>query len=54
MLTLALLLGMGADTAWAQWEQVVPTSTAQQGPLLPGPICSGEPGDPACGCDPEV
>jgi len=54
ILTLALLLGTGTDTAWAQWEQVVPTSTAQQAPLLPGPICSGEPGDLACGCDPLV
>jgi dipeptidase len=54
MLTLALLLGTGAEPASAQWEPTLSTSTAQQAPLLPGPVCSGDPGDPACGCDPEV
>ena len=53
LLTLALLLGTGVETASAQWEQVLSNSTAQQAPLLPGPVCSGEPGDPDCGCDPE-
>ncbi|MFH1762775.1 MAG: C69 family dipeptidase, partial [Gemmatimonadota bacterium] len=54
MLALALLLGTGPDMASAQWEQVAPAGVAQQTPLLPGPVCSGEPGDLACGCDPEV
>ncbi|TFH65097.1 MAG: hypothetical protein E4G90_06825, partial [Gemmatimonadales bacterium] len=40
--------------ASAQWAQVAPAGAAQQTPLLPGPVCSGEPGDLACGCDPEV
>jgi len=54
MLALVLLLGGVPDQVSAQWEQLVPTNTTQQGPLLPGPVCSDDPGDPACGCDPEV
>ncbi len=54
MLALALLLGTGPKMASAQWAQVAPAGAAQQTPLLPGPVCTGEPGDLACGCDPEV
>jgi dipeptidase len=58
-LPLALLLITGTERVSAQWEQVLPSAASvkaplAQGPLLPGPICSGLPGDPNCGCDPEV
>ncbi len=53
LLAFALFLGTGAEAASAQWDQMVPPTSTQQAPLLPGPICTGEPGDP-CGCDPEV
>ncbi|MFC1575635.1 dipeptidase [Gemmatimonadota bacterium] len=54
VLTLALLTTTGVEKAAAQWEQVLPQQSQTQVPLLQGPVCTGEPGDPNCGCDPEV
>ncbi len=53
LLSLALLLATGPDQASAQWDQIL-TAGPGQGPLLQGPLCTGEPGDPNCGCDPET
>ena len=51
LMTLALILGSSPTDASAQWDQML---TNTQAPLLQGPICTGEPGDPNCGCDPET
>ncbi len=52
-LTVVFLLGAGVSAASAQWDRMVPASQVLQNPLQPGPVCTGEPGDPDCGCDPE-
>jgi dipeptidase len=54
LLVLTVIMAMGPDAASAQWEEMVSSTSALQNPLQPGPVCTGEPGDPNCGCDPEV
>ena len=54
LMTVTVFLAGSAGSAAAQWDQMIQANPVQQAPLLPGPVCSGEPGDPACGCDPEV
>ncbi len=51
---LALLLTTGLGQASAQWDQILSRKAPSEFPLLQGPVCTGEPGDPNCGCDPEV
>ncbi len=54
LLTLTVLMAAAPQDAAAQWEEMLPNTQVQQLQQFPGPFCSGEPGDPACGCDPEV
>lgn len=54
MLAVALSLGGGTGTAFAQQGKVVLKPASPMLTPANGPACSGEPGDPDCGCDPEV
>ena len=53
LLALTLLWRSEPEPASAQWDQVLTTGPGR-GHSCQGPICTGEPGDPACGCDPET
>ncbi len=51
---LALLLGFPAQPVWAQWEQVLPKGPVGAPVARADHLCTGEPGDPDCGCDPQT
>jgi dipeptidase len=54
LFSLTFLMATVPGEAAAQWDQMVQKASAQELQQFPGPICTGEPGDPNCGCDPET
>ncbi len=52
LMALALVWAATPVQASAQWDEMVTRTAESPQGLLPGPVCTGEPGDPACGCDP--